>query len=204
MKILLTGFNRFGNMESNPSQLIVEALAKRAKADNGVELIAEVLPTEFAQAGRRIVELIRRHRPERIVCLGLAAGASAIRLERVALNLDDTEQADNAGLSHQGKLIVENGPLAYWSTLPIEKMCDELQKRGIPAVISNHAGTYVCNHVFYLARHVVELMGSGSPCGFVHLPSLAGQTGAAGQKIEGLPLEMMLDVVECCLRLRLL
>jgi pyroglutamyl-peptidase len=199
MKILLTGFNRFGNIESNPSQLIVEALAKRAKTDNLTELIAEVLPTEFVLAGKRIVDLIRRHRPKRIICLGLAAGANAIRLERVALNLDDTDQSDNAGQAHKGKLIVSDGPLAYWSTLPIEEMCERLQKRGIPAIISNHAGTYVCNHVFYLARHEVELMGIGSPCGFIHLPSLAGPM-EDGQMAEGLPFEVMLEAVACCIR----
>ena len=148
-KILLTGFNAFGTVRENPSQLVVEAIASRGWPD----LTAAVLPTEFALAGRRIRALIRRHRPELIVCLGVAQGIPAIHLERVALNLDDTEAPDNAGRIHAAKRIVKGGPLAYESTLPIIKMRERLRARGIPAAISNHAGTYVCNHVFYVARH---------------------------------------------------
>jgi len=185
VKTLLTGFNRFGNGEANPSQLVVENL--RVKSAGATDWIAEVLRTEFAEAGRRIVELIREHRPERIICLGFNAAGESIHLERVALNLDDTEQPDNAGARHAGKRIVEDGPLAYWSTLPIEGMREALLRRGIPAAISNHAGTYVCNHVFYVARHEVETLGLDCACGFIHLPSL-----------ERMPLKMMMEAVEVC------
>lgn len=202
MKTLLTGFDRFGNVETNPSQLVVEHLAARMNDFSSIELITEVLPTEFGAAGHRITQLVRQNRPQRIICLGLNAGIKAIHLERVALNLDDTDQEDNFGVAHKGKLIVPAGPLAYWSTLPIEGMCARLTGRGIPAVISNHAGTYVCNHVFYLARHEAEISGTGTECGFIHLPLIAGQNKGHVEHTEGLPLEVMIEAVKCCLNFR--
>jgi pyroglutamyl-peptidase len=198
MKTLLTGSNRFGNKEINPSERVVQHFAEKARKTDDADLVAEVLPTEFFESGRKIVELIRKFRPERIICLGLATGARTIRLERVALNLDDGEVPDNAGLAPQGRLIVEEGPRAYWSTLPIEEMKAGLNRRGISAAISNHAGTYVCNHVFYLARHEVELLGTNSACGFIHLPPLSERREGAPH-VEGLPLEVMIEAVECCL-----
>src|SRR6185503_14590339 len=156
MTTLLTGFNRFGDLEVNPTQLIVESMAKRPGAFTNFNLVVEVLPTEFIVAGNRISQLIRQHRPEMVVCLGVGAGLGEIHLERVALNLDDGGLPDNAGVSRTGQKIVPDGPLAYHSTLPLVRMREALRQRGIPAIISNHAGTYVCNHVFYLARHEVE------------------------------------------------
>src|SRR5438034_5693298 len=178
MTTLLTGFNRFGDLEVNPTQLIVESLAERPRTLTNVNLVAEVLPTEFIGAGNRISQLIRQHRPEMVVCLGLGAGLGEIHLERVALNLDDGGMPDNAGVSRTGQSIVPDGPLAYQSILPLVQLREALRQRGIPAVISNHAGTYVCNHVFYLARHEVERLGIGSLCGFIHLPQISENTGA--------------------------
>ena len=191
MKILLTGFNRFGKVRENPSQLIVEEIVRRRLAG----LIAEVLPTEFAAAGKRIRALIRRHRPDWIFCLGVAQGIPAIHLERIALNLDDTEAPDNAGRIHAAKQIVKDGPLAYESTLPLEKLRDRLRQRRVPAAISNHAGTYVCNHVFYTARYEVERLGLNARCGFIHLPGLPSKNS------PGMPLAQTIEAVEECLRL---
>jgi pyroglutamyl-peptidase len=191
MKILLTGFNRFGTLRDNPSQRVVEAIIRRKMAG----LTAEVLPTEFIAAGKRIRDLIRQLQPDWIICLGVAQGIPAIHLERVALNLDDTELPDNAGHVHAAKRIVKDGPLAYESTLPIEEMRDRLQQRGIPAAISNHAGTFVCNHVFYVARHEVERLALGARCGFIHLPAILNP----GTDMPGMTLERMIEAVEQCL-----
>jgi len=183
----------------NPSQLVVESIAKRSALLDLTDLVPEVLPTEYAEAGNRIRHLIRQYRPEMILCLGLTSGVESVRLERVALNLDDAELPDNVGLSHHGKLIIPDGPAAYWSTLPLEKMCAGLRQRGIPATISNHAGAYVCNHVFCLARHEVELLGPGSKCGFVHLPHLSGPTDAGAPHAPGLSMDVMVEAIECCI-----
>ena len=193
MTTLLTGFNRFGDLQLNPTRLIVEEFSRR-NGPAGMNLVAEVMPTEFLAGGKRIVELIRQYRPDRIVCLGVAAGSDAIRLERVALNLDDCAIPDNAGLQLAGNQIIPDGPSAYWSTLPIDAMLAALQQRGIPTVISNHAGTFVCNHVFYLARHEIECLGLGTQCGFIHVPQIS-DAPAGNFTLDGLT-----AAIECCLR----
>lgn len=192
MTILLTGFNPFVGIDINPTEAIVEEMRRRVPNSIGLNLVAEVLPTEFAEAGNKIIHLIRQYRPERVLCLGLQEGSDQIRFERVALNLDDAIIPDNAGFCPIAKTIASDGPVAYWSTLPIEEMYAVLTQSGIPAVISNHAGTYVCNHVFYIACHEIERSRIGCRCGFVHVPQ-------ASQPPFGLPLATLMDAIERCL-----
>lgn len=189
--ILLTGFNRFAGLEVNPSELIVEAIAGRT----GV--VSEVLPTEYRRAGDRVCELIGQLKPEAFVGLGVAMGAPALRLERVALNLDDSSEPDNAGEIARGRSIEAQGPAAYWSSLPLPRMFEVLEALGIPAVISNHAGTFLCNHVFYVARHQVEQLGIPCQCGFIHVPAISVEI--AGDADGGMPLARMVEGIECCL-----
>lgn len=193
MRVLLTGFNPFGENRVNPSQRVVEALAARPQI--GFELITQVLPTEFAAAGSHMRSLIREKRPDAVVMLGLAAGRSMISFERVALNLNDSSAPDNAGDQPVGRLIAPQGPAAYWSTFPLERMQSALQERQIPVGVSNHAGTYVCNHVFYTARHELEQLGSSALCGFIHLPSMPSESESGA----GMPLAQMVDAVELVL-----
>jgi pyroglutamyl-peptidase len=200
MNVLLTGLNPFGGLRVNPTQLIVESLVERASAIWNINLVAEVLPTEYDGGGNRVIQLIRHQRPVRIICLGVRSDLKAIQLERVALNLDDAHAPDNVGNTRTGMKIVHDGPLAYHSTLPIEEMRDAIRKLGIPANISNHAGNYVCNHVFYVACHEVERLGTGSQCGFIHVPQIS-EHQAADAQLGSLPLSMMVEAIECCLRL---
>lgn len=195
MRILMTGFEPFGELESNPSELIVERMGSM-----GFEgMVREVLPTEYRAAGERIRALIRRERPEAVVCLGVALASDAIRLERVALNLDDTQAPDNAGEAPAGQPIVAGGPVGYWSTLPLAGMYRVLREREVAVRISNHAGTYVCNHVFYVARHEIERLGSGAPCGFIHVPLATEQAKTEAALARSLPLEVMVEAVGYCL-----
>lgn len=127
----------------------------------------------------------------------MAVGARTLRLERVALNLDDSSQPDNSGEIAEGRAIEAEGPIEYRSSLPLERMLDALEERGVPAVISNHAGTFLCNHVFYVARHQVEQLGIGSECGFIHVPAMSEHS--AGRSDFGLPLALMVEGIECCL-----
>ena len=187
MAILLTGFVPFSENRVNPSQWVVEALAGQAG------LVTAVLPVEFQAAGDCLRDLIQQHAPEAILMLGLAEKRPSISLERFALNIDDARIADNAGKSPSGQPIADEGPAAYTTTLPLQAMLDSLQALDIPAMISNHAGTYVCNHVFYVARHRLAQSGRAIPCGFIHLPPIADSPDD-----PGLPLEMMLAAVRCC------
>ena len=189
MRVLITGFETFGGLKVNPSEQVVRRLEARRDGD----LIAKVLPTEFAAATRRIRRLIQTHRPEAVLCLGVARSRSVISLERFALNIDDTSEADNAGRIRIGRPIAKDGPPAYVSTLPLARMLKAVQAAGIPAEISNHAGTYVCNHVFYAARRILELENDTAPCGFIHLPPI--RTG----KSRGMALDDMMRAVELSL-----
>jgi pyroglutamyl-peptidase len=124
------------------------------------------------------------------MCLGLCARSPSILLERVALNISD----DLTGDSTKDRLVDRNGPIGYWSTLPLTAMYYALRDRGISVDWSNHAGTYVCNHVFYTARHAIAQRGGNTPCGFVHVP----QVGEGGMSLPGLveAVEALIDVIE--------
>src|SRR5215208_3145274 len=199
MVILVTGFEPFGGIEVNPSQAIVESLGRDSASRRHATLVTEVLPTEFRAAGDRIVALIREHRPDAVLSIGLAASAASIRLERVALNLNDALRPDNGGDLATGRLIDPAGPIGYWSTLPVDAMLSALRERDIPSTITNHAGAYVCNHVFYTARHEIERLGAGIPSGFIHVPLMTEQDATPLPGAATLPLEIMIQAIECCL-----
>ena len=117
--------------------------------------------------------MIAAHEPEAVVLLGVARSQGEIHLERAALNIDDSETADNDAQVRRGRLIEPQGPVGYWSTLPLEAMLARLAALGVPAVISNHAGSFVCNHVFFAASAEIECRGGRARCGFIHLPGRA-------------------------------
>lgn len=170
--VLLTGFEPFGGETLNPSELAVRALDGQILA--GRRVVGAVLPCVFGAAGTRLLELIKTHRPELVVCVGQAGGRAEISLERVAINVDDATQPDNAGACPSDRPIVPDGPTAYWTTLPIKALVTALHAVGLPAKVSQTAGTFVCNHLFYCLMHALrnrpEVRG-----GFVHVPFLPEQ-----------------------------
>jgi pyroglutamyl-peptidase len=197
MRILLTGFEPFGDVKINPSQCVVEHFAAQGRDD----LITLVLPTVYSESGARIRDAIKQHNPDAVLSLGVAASRDAINLERIAVNVDDARIPDNAGVLASGEPIDTDGPVGYRSTLPLAAMKAALEARGIAVTISNHAGAYMCNHVFYSARHALEQAGSTIPCGFIHIPDLAqpdGTTNAHGK--AGMPLDTLIEAVEICLQ----
>jgi pyroglutamyl-peptidase len=169
MRILVTGFERFGPNDLNPTALLMERLAGR----DGVT--AAVLPVEYHTSVKRFEALLDEHRPDAAVAFGLARSYDQIRLERVALNLDEATMPDNAGVLRRGLRIVEDGPVGYWSTLPVDRLIEALSEADLPVVGSGHAGGYVCNHLFYGVRHALEQRGWPLPMGFVHVPPLPQQ-----------------------------
>jgi pyroglutamyl-peptidase len=142
---------------------------------------------------------IRRLDPALVICLGQAGGRAEITPERIAINVDDARIPDNAGRQPVDRPIVQRGPAAYWSKLPIKAIVTALRARDIPAAVSQTAGTFVCNHVFYGLMHALRRR-RGVRGGFVHLPWLPDQAGA-GQ--PSLPLDVMLRAVEEMLRVTL-
>ena len=195
MTILLTGFNAFGGGCRNVSEELVHAVnASWRRAD--VDLIVEVLPTEFERAGRRLVDAIATHRPRLLVCCGLAASEPCIRFELIAKNLDHCEGADNAGDCRMGSTIAVDGPDSYPATIPYAPMGRELALRGIPYCYSVDAGGFVCNHVFYTAAHFIQREQLSTRCGFIHWPA---PLDAEGPGCPGLPFEVSLEALHVCL-----
>lgn len=151
VNILITGFVPWGKQRVNPSGELAAALG------------GHLLPVDFDGAGRELRRLIRRNRPQAVVMMGLAPGRKRISLEAVALNVEhhDEQGKDRRWL----RRIRRSGPLALESRLPLGRIVDQLAKAGVPVAISHHAGTYVCNRVFYEG-----LSACSVPCGFIHVP----------------------------------
>jgi pyroglutamyl-peptidase len=176
LKILVTGFTRFGELDFNPTELMMGEITRFTQSFYDCEVLTDVLPTEYDASGRRMGALLKNFDPDAILGFGVSSSAEFL-LERFAVNIDDSHAPDNAGLAPSGLAIVRNGPAAYLSTLPLEQILRDLQKAGIPASYSNHAGTYVCNHVFYLACHQTATLQPARICGFIHVPLTLGLPG---------------------------
>ncbi len=188
-RILLTGFEPFGGESINPSGEIARLLRGAVIAGHRVE--GALLPCVFGAAIRELKEQIRAVKPALVICTGQAGGRVDITPERVAINVDDARIADNAGRQPVDRIIAKAGPAAYWSTLPIKAIVAALKTRGIPASVSQTAGTFVCNHVFYGLMH--ELHGQRTiRGGFIHVPFLPEQA-KSGQ--PSLPLATMVTAV---------
>ena len=184
-KVLLTGFEPFGGETMNPSAEIARLLHGASVA--GHEVVGALLPCVFGAAITELRKQIRVTKPVLVICVGQAGGRADITPERVAINVDDARIADNAGRRPVDKAIAPKGPAAYWSTLPIKALVAALRAKEIPASVSQTAGTFVCNHVFYGLMH--ELRGQKQVRGgFIHVPFLPEQA-KSGQ--ASLPLETM-------------
>lgn len=173
--VLLTGFDAFGGHTDNPSWLAVQALHGESVA--GHTLVAAQLPTAFMGATKSLLRLLEQHQPALVICVGQAGGRSALSLERIAINIQDARIADNTGSQPIDVPAVPGGPAAYFSTLPIKAMLHALTGAGLAAEVSQTAGTFVCNHVFYGLMHALDKQ-QGSPKaigGFVHVPNLPDQ-----------------------------
>ncbi|SEO71002.1 pyroglutamyl-peptidase I [Pseudomonas sp. Snoq117.2] len=186
MTLLLTGFAPFGGEELNPSWEAVRRLDGERLGD--LPVVAAQLPTAFGAALRVLDELLDRHRPTLVVAVGQAGGRAELSLERIAINVDDARIPDNVGRQPIDEPVVPGGPAAYFSTLPIKAMVHALRAAGFPAAVSQTAGTFVCNHVFYGLQH--RLQGTGVRGGFIHIPYLpaqaANQPGAPSMALETL------------------
>jgi pyroglutamyl-peptidase len=165
-RCLVTGFEPFDGDALNPSWLIAQSL--HGLDLGGVRVQAEQLPCAFDQAGPALQAALRRHRPRLVLALGQAA-RGAIGMERVALNVIDARIADNAGLQPIDVPVLAAAPPAYFSTLPLKAMTAALKAEGLAAEVSNSAGTFVCNQVFFLLMHALRRR-AGVRGGFVHVP----------------------------------
>lgn len=187
--VLVTGFEPFGGETINPAQEIARNLHGAVIAGHRLE--GALLPVVFGAAIEELQSLLRTHRPVLVICVGQAGGRAAVTPERVAINVDDARIQDNAGAQPVDRPVVRRGPAAYFSTLPIKAMVEAMRAAGLPADVSQTAGTFVCNHVFYGLMHALRRR-KGVRGGFIHVPFLPEQA-KAGQ--ASLPLEDMTAAV---------
>lgn len=165
--VLLTGFQPFGGELVNPSWQAVSALHGARIA--GHRVVADELPVAFGASLKALRAALRDVRPSLVICVGQAGGRAQLSLERVAINIDDARIPDNAGQQPVDLPVVEGGPAAYFSTLPIKALREALCDAGFPAEVSQTAGTYVCNHVFYGLMHALRRQRTVR-AGFIHIP----------------------------------
>ena len=172
MKILVTGFDPFGGEKINPA---IESVKKLPDTISGAEIIKLEIPTVCHVSLKVIDEAIEKYNPDVILSIGQAGGRYDITVERIGINIDDCRIPDNAGNQIIDEPIYKDGPAAYFSNLPIKAMVKRVQERHIPASISNTAGTFVCNHVLYGVRYLIETKYPGKKSGFIHIPFLPEQ-----------------------------
>jgi pyroglutamyl-peptidase len=195
--LLLTGFEPFGGHGANPSEEVAKALDGRAVGDAVVR--SAVLPVDHAAAGPRVARLVDDLDPRAIVHLGLAAGRARLALERVAVNVMDFDTPDNTGYRARGEACVAGGPAAYFATLPLDAILEALRGEGVPAYISNTAGTYLCNQTLYGTLHRLAARPHPPAAGFIHLPLLPAMVAAGGLEQPSMDAGLMVRAVEIAL-----
>lgn len=189
MRILLTGFEPFGNATTNPSAEIV----KQISIEN---VFTAILPVAYTKSAEHLLALIAEHNPDVVICLGQAEGRTQITPEKVAINLDDARLADNEGVLRSDVKILEGGPDAYFSTLPVKDIVEAIKAKGVPAAVSLSAGAFLCNHVFYVAQN--KFAGTHVRSGFVHVPLMDSQAPEF-PGLPTMPLDQMVTAVRAML-----
>lgn len=201
MKILLTGFEPFGELKVNPSQAILERITDGHTLCDVYEINTVILPVRFDSAGARIKKTIQEFKPDVILSLGLSEGSNSITLEKKAMNLKQDVDVRNTKNINGPKLILLGRPISYKSTLPLERIYRSLKDRNIPVTMSDDAGKYICNYVFYLACHEIKLLKNGGKAGFVHVPLISEQTLESTSDVPSLPLNLMVNAIESCIEI---
>lgn len=172
MKILVTGFDPFGGEKVNPA---LEAVKSLPSEIHGAEVHWVAIPTVFYKAAEVLETTIVRYQPDAVLCIGQAGGRASLTPERVAINQDDARIPDNQGNQPIDTPIRQDGQAAYFSTLPIKAMVQAIKEEGLPATVSNTAGTFVCNHLMYQALYLADKKFPHMRSGFMHIPYMTEQ-----------------------------
>ena len=183
-RLLITGFDPFGGETINPSWEAVSALPEQVGEYTVRKLM---IPTVFGRAAEAVLQQAQVFQPDVIICVGMAGGRDAVTPERIAVNIRDARIADNDGNQPQGEFVKPDGPAACFTTLPVTEMVEAIQKAGIPAAVSNTAGTFVCNDVMYTLLYTYA--STVVRTGFIHVPRLPQQ----GE--PSLPLEKIVEAL---------
>jgi pyroglutamyl-peptidase len=195
--LLVTGFEPFGGDTANPSQEAVKALDGRRVG--GLPVRGLVLPVQHEEARAALAPALAEPGLRAAVLLGLAGGRARLALERVGLNVMDYRQPDNRGDVVRDTPCVVGGPAAYWSTLPLDTILETLTAEGIPAYVSNTAGTFLCNYTLYTALHALASADRPIPAGFIHLPNLPSMVASHGLEEPSMDLPLIVRAAEIAL-----
>lgn len=198
MKVLITGFQPFGQDTMNPSYEAVKLLPNEIL---GAEIVKEEIPVVFRKGGAAVQAAVRREQPDIVILVGQAGGRTAMNPERVAINCEDCAPTapDNEGNTPQGEKIYEDGPDGLFSNLPIKAMVKKMMDHGVPAMVSNTAGTYVCNDIMY---HLLYLLKKEFPQvrgGFIHVPyaTIQNHPKFASMSLEQIAKGLELSIEAC-------
>ena len=175
MKILVTGFDPFGGEKINPA---LETIKRLPDAILGAQIIKLKIPTVVGKSLAKITEAVEKENPDVVLSIGQAGGRSEITVERIGINIDDCRIPDNEGNQPIDEPVIKGGPVAYFVTVPIKAIVENIKAHNIPASISNTAGTFICNHVCYGVAHLAaQRTAAGKPMksGFIHIPFLPEQ-----------------------------
>lgn len=172
MKVLITGFDPFGGESINPAWEAVKSMKDNV---DGIEVIKLQIPTVFKKSAEKLFAGIEEHKPDAVICIGQAGGRYDISVERVAINMDDGRIPDNEGYQPIDTPVYEDGENAYFATLPIKGIVEEIKLAKIPASVSNTAGTYVCNHIMYSLLYYISKNNLNIKGGFIHVPYITEQ-----------------------------
>jgi len=194
--VLLTGFEPFNKEPINPAWEAVRALDGWQEA--GFRVVARQLPCVFGDANAAMAALLGELKPALVIAVGQAGGRVDLSVERVAINVDDAPIKDNAEQQLVDEPVVRGGPAAYFATLPIKAVVAALRAAGLPASVSQTAGTFVCNHVFYGLMHAVAGR-KGVRAGFIHIPYLPEQA-ARHPGTASMSLAQMVDGIRIAVR----
>lgn len=187
MKILVTGFDPFGGDSVNPALELIKQLPEEI---DGCEIITLEVPTVFHKSIQVIKQAIDTHHPDAVLSVGQAGGRVDMTVERIGINCDDARIPDNEGNSPVDEKVFEDGDDAYLLTLPVKAMVKAIQDAGVPASVSNTAGTFVCNHVAYGVAYLAKKYYPDMKTGFMHIPFLpyqaAEKRGMPSMSLESL------------------
>ena len=200
-RVLLTAFEPFGGEGLNPS---LEAARQIEKIDFPQAVVRLVeLPVDRHRAVAVALETLHAERPDVVIMLGEAGYRYRINPERVAINIDDFRIPDNAGNQPKDEPIIEDGPVGYFSTLPIRAIVERINMAHIPAAISNSAGAHLCNRLFYSVMHAINVEGLPTKAGFIHVPYIHDQVIAKHPDAPSLSRESIVEAVRLAIEVSL-
>ncbi len=196
--ILLTGYEAFGDFKVNPS--IAACMRLNNKTFNGYRVVVEEIPMRLGEAKDVIEGHVDKYKPAAVLSTGVSSEGACIKLERVAINLTTAKRPSKKEQLPEGEPIRAGGPIGYFSTLPLQELLEGLKRAGIPVLISNSAGTFGCNLIFYQLMDYLDRESINIPAGFIHVPrlpeqALDGKSPSMALDFTAHALEVVVDMI---------